>query len=324
VHSSWTTYAQFGAKLAERIVPGPNRSYIPLVVSNGKIEQQPYKEAGFTAVNFGTKNITNTIPSREAAKFLLPNFGRRTLENKGTQFEQMIGNARALMEHARSTGNLEAWSGFYNLAHQHAAELAGRYGISHLQASGVIASMSGGGGEWEINKENADRFLTARENGVDITPKMLSGVEGNRIANAHMIMNGHDARDVLGDMKERNFMESIHNPEGESITVDTHMHHGMTGWKRPWRISSIPEIGRNTGGGGAPGLDHPAVYNFMSEAIRGVSQEYGMHPNSGQSTMWYANKNLVGGKNGTPPPHHPNFETYFPGLIPGIRYRERG
>jgi hypothetical protein len=298
--------------MAERIVPGKTKSFIPLSISDGKIEQLPYKEAGIIAVNFGPRSVTNTIPAAAAQKYLLPTFGRKTLTNFGTQFQQMTENAQALMRHAESVGQADHWSHFYEDAHAHATHLADRYGITHAQASGILASMSGGGGEWETNKENANRFLEARENGVNIGTKQLKGVESSRINNAHLIFDGANPQEVLGKMKERNFMESIHDPSGDSLTMDTHMHHGMTGWKRPWRGA----------GGGAPGLGDPRVYHFMAEAVRGVAADAGMSPNAAQSTLWYANKDITGGLAGSVPPHHPRFAEYFPKVKPGIMYRK--
>jgi hypothetical protein len=298
--------------MAERVVPGRTKKDIPIVVSNGTIEQQPYKEIGVKAVNFGNRSVTNTIPGKAAATFLIPDFGRKTRANLGIQFGQMIDNTRALMGHAEAQGKKEAWSTFYNDAHEHAAHLSARYGITHAQASGILASMSGGGGEWETNKSNANRFLEAKENGTAITTAHLQNVEGNRLANAHAIFDGGDPREVLGNMKERNFMESIHNPSGDSLTVDTHMHHGMTGWKRPW----------GEAGGGAPGLQDPRVYHFMSEAVRTVAGEHNMEPNQAQSTIWYAQKSLLGGKSGSVPPHHSRFQEYFPSVRPGVQYRK--
>lgn len=298
--------------MAERIVPGRTKRDIPLVINDGTIEQKPYADAGITAVNFGPRSVQNTIPKAPAQAFLLPNFGRKTRANFGTQFQQMIDNTHALMTYAQQQGKAEEWSHFYPMAHAHAQHLAERYGITHAQASGILASMSGGGGEWETNKENANRFLEARENGVNIDKKQLKGVETSRINNAHLIFEGANPQEVLGNMKERNFMESIHNPAGDSLTIDTHMHHGMTGWKRPWRGA----------GGGAPGLEDPRVYHFMAEAVRNVADSSGMDPNSTQSTLWYAQKHLTGGKSGSVPPHHSRFAEYFPTVRPGVQYRK--
>lgn len=297
--------------MAERFVPGRTKRDIPLVVNNGLIRQKNYADVGIEPVNFGPKSTTNTIPGAAAENALL---GRRTAANVGRQFDTMVQNTRALMEHAKSTGNIKDWSQFYPKAHEFAAQLERAHGgLTHLQASGLVASLSGGGGEWEKNQENAMRVLHAHQTGTELGTSDLMGVEGSRLENARHILRGADPREVLGNLKERNFMENIHNPEGDHVTVDTHMYHGMTGWKRPWRTS----------GGGAPGLQDSRVYHFMAGAIKDVAHEYGLNPNEGQSTTWYANKDIVGGKVGSVPPHHPRFAEYFDPkkVTPGKRYR---
>lgn len=297
--------------MAERVIPGPTSRYIPLVANRGALSQKAYSDVGIQPVNFGPKNTTNTIPGAPAENALV---GRRTTAHLGRQFDTMVQNTRALMEHAQSTGNLHTWSQFYPKAHEFAAQLEREHGgLTHLQASGVVASLSGGGGEWEKNQENALRVMRAHQSGTDISHSDLMGVEGSRLENARSILRGANPREVLGDLKERNFMENIHNPEGRQVTVDTHMYHGMTGWKRPWRGS----------GGGAPGLQDSRVYHFMAGALSDVAHEYGLNPNEGQSTAWYAAKDISGGKFGYVPPHHPRFGEYFdPKVVtPGKRYR---
>ena len=308
--------------MAERFVPGRRKNNAVLRISNGDISQQVLHNAGIEAVNFGTTSVQNTVPPQAARLYTLNQPGRRTLK-LSRQFDTMIGNTHALMDYASSRGKTREWSQFYAHAHDYAHELSHRYRISHEQASGIIASMSGGGGEWEKNKANAEKFLAAHEAGVVIKPSQLSGVEGSRITNAHRILAGEDPQEVLGDLKEGNFMRSIHNPEGDSLTVDPHLHHGMTGWLRPWRVTPNPEIGRNTGGGGgAPGLQNEHVYHFMAEAVRNVANEHGLSPNEAQSTIWYAKKKLTENVLGSVPPHHPNFESYYPTVRPGARYRK--
>lgn len=308
--------------MAERFVAGRQKNNAVLRISNGDISQQVLHNAGIEAVNFGNTSVQNTIPPKPARLYLLNQPGRRNLK-LSRQFDTMVGNTNALMDYASSRGKTQEWSQFYAHAHQYAHDLSHRYSISHEQASGIIASMSGGGGEWEKNKANAEKFLAAHEAGVVIKPSQLSGVERSRIANAHRILAGEDPQEVLGNLKEGNFMRSIHNPSGDSLTVDTHMHHGMTGWVRPWKVDLNPALGRvNTGGGGAPGLQHEHVYHFMAEAVRNVANEHGMSPNEAQSTIWYAKKTLTNNVLGSVPPHHPNFESYYPRVRPGVRYRK--
>jgi len=215
----------------------------------------------------------------------------------------MVENTRALIEHAKSQGTLEEHGVFYERAHHFASHVSKELGISHLHASGMVAALSGGGGEWETNKQNVLTLIHHIKNNLPISHTDLVGVEQSRLNNAHQIFKGNTPREVLGDLKEGNFAETIHDPNTKDhVTVDAQMFHGMTGWKRPWRGA----------GGGTPGLQDPRVYKTMGKIISGVSEEHGLSPGAGQAVAWGANKSVMPGVSGTVPPQHPKFQNYYP------------
>lgn len=287
--------------MAKEIQPVSKR-YPTLVSEGGVLHQKPYKEVGITPINFGAKTITNTIPGASAEKYSQGE-RKRIVPHIGRQFDQIAQNTRALMDHAKSQGKIEEWSTFYHDAHDFAHKISQQLGIPHLHASGFVAALSGGGGEWETNKANAVKLAHHIKHGIPITHKDLAGVESSRVDNAVKIYRGASPRDVLGEAKEGNFAENIHDPLSDNhLTIDTHNFHGMTGWKRPWRGP----------GGGTPGMQDPRNYRTLAGIVKEVSQEHGLAPAAGQSVTWWSNKSVMPRVSGTVPPQHPNFQNYYP------------
>jgi len=283
------------------IQPIKNKRNPTLVVdSNDDVHQKFFHDAGVQAINWGMGSKQNTIPTGSVPGFE----GRRSnLANLGRQWDLMGSNSRALLDYAKSTGNLQHWSDWYNEANGVSRSLSKTHRINSRTASGVLAALSGNGGEWGTNKINADKVISAFKEGNPITDiSSLKGIEEGRLGKAHAILAGGDPREVLGDAKEGNFFENIENPSNpNAVTVDTHMYHGLTGWKRPWKS-------------GTPGLADSRVYHFMSGVIHDAGKDFGLDPNAAQAGMWEAIKDLSakqGGVHGTPPPQHSAFDLHY-------------
>lgn len=232
---------------------------------------------------------------------------------------QMLGNADALLAHARRSGRFDDWGAFYFEGNQTGKEMGKMYGVGHRVAHGVLAALSGNGTDWTTaNVPNAHKVLHAvtQENRVP-KPEELTNGESARINNAVRIIKGEDPETVLGTLKEGNFFKNLHNPEGDEITVDTHMGYGLTGWKRNW-------LGA---GGGAPYLQQPTVYNMFDRIVRDASEANNLSPSVGQAVMWGAVKDLYNMKSGSPAPEHERFGEYYdvkdPRFPQNIRTRQK-
>lgn len=232
---------------------------------------------------------------------------------------QMLGNADALLAHARKTGRFDDWGAFYYEGNQTGHDMGKMYGVGHRVAHGVLAALSGNGTDWlSANVPNAHKVLHAvTQEGRVPGPEELVNGESARINNAVRIIKGEDPEHVLGNLKEGNFFKNLHNPDGEEITVDTHMGYGLTGWKRNWQGAA----------GGAGYLQQPSVYTMFDRIIRDVSEANNLSPSRGQAIMWGAVKDIYDKKSGSPAPEHERFGEYYdvndPRLPREIRTRQK-
>jgi hypothetical protein len=278
-------------------------SRFPTVVKDRtRLNQKMMADKGLElAVSPGSK--TNSMSEKEANEQL----GRLKL---GKQFTGtaavMEANAGAVIEHAKKSGSFEASRDWYFRANKSANSLAKKYAVEPHQAAGVIAAMSGGGGEWETNKRNADTFIHNHVTGNHHLNVVSSfhGVESSRIANSAAIMMGAHPSTVLGDLKERNFFENINDPEGSTgTTQDQHMNNALRGWKKPWRGL----------GGGSTELQKPAVSELHDAITKKVGASFGLKSIEAQPVIWDAAKDIYGRVSGTPTPSHPAFAEYYSG-----------
>jgi hypothetical protein len=277
--------------------------YPTLVKDRTDLNQKMMADKGIKlAVSPGT--ISNSMSEKEAQEQL----GRL---KEGKQFTgaaaTMLDNAHAAIEHAKATGTFDKSRGWYFEANNHAKRLAARYGVDTAQAAGVIASMSGGGGEWNVNKLNAEKFIQNHVTGkhTDNVVQNFHGVEGSRIANAAAIMSGTHPHQVLGDLKEKNFFDNINSPESAGVgdtTQDQHQNNILRGWKKPWRGL----------GGGSGELQKPGVYRLHQEITALAGASHGLAPIEAQPVVWDAAKSIYGSISGTPTPTHPAFADYYP------------
>lgn len=274
--------------------------YPTLIRDRHRINQQPMLQKGLELAVSPT-TTTNSMTDVEAGKQLARVAKGQPLTGAAAT---MASNVDAVIESAKKDGNFDGSREWYFKANNFAKHLSQKHNVSEHQAAGVLASLSGGGGEWETNKRNADRFLNFHINGQQqlIHPKNFHGVEASRLANAASIMLGDHPNKVLGNLKENTFFENIHNPEGSGSqsTQDTHMSTVMRGWKRPWR-------GR---GGGAPELQKPNVYKLYQGITEQVGKSHGLTPIETQPVVWDEIKR-IGPKKGTPMPTHPEFANYY-------------
>lgn len=274
--------------------------YPVLVKDRANLNQKMMADKGLQlAVSPGSK--TNSMSEKEANEQL----GRLKM---GKQFTGtaavMEANAGAAIEHAKKSGSFEGSRDWYFRANRSANGLAKKYAVEPHQAAGVIAAMSGGGGEWENNKKNAEKFIAnhVSNNHHLNTVSNFHGVESSRIANAAAIMTGAHPSTILGDLKERNFFENIHDPEGSTgTTQDQHMNNVLRGWKKPWRGL----------GGGSSELQKPAVSELHDAITKKVGASFGLKPIEAQPVIWDAGKAIYGRTSGTPAPSHPAFANYY-------------
>ena len=213
-----------------------SKKYPVLVKDRQELNQKMMADKGLKLA-VSDKSLTNSMREKEANEQLERSAAGKSFTGTAAT---MLDNAEAVMEHAKSTGMMATSRDWYFHANTHAKRLASRYGVDLAQSAGVIASLSGGGGEWGVNKRNAEKFILnhVTNNHAENMVQNFHGVEGSRLANAAAIMSGIHPHAVLGDLKERNFFDNIYSPETagvEDTTQDTHMNNILRGWKKPWR-----------------------------------------------------------------------------------------
>lgn len=274
--------------------------FLSLIQDRTTLAQKPFHEVGVNFVQFPQSKL-NSIPA-DYAREQNERFAAGKKFTGGAA--AMLDNAHALMESAKKRGTFQQSRDWYANAHDFAKGLAKRHGIDVAQASGVIASLSGSGGEWEVNKRNADKLIGLHNAGraAEIHPQNFHGVESSRLANAVAILHGQHPRQVLGDLKEGNFFENINDPGNQDITTqDTQMSFGLKGFKRPWQGAA----------GGARDLQHPEVYKLQHNITAAAGKSFGLSPIETQPVLWDETKALTPGKSGTPVPQHPLFGEYY-------------
>jgi len=140
-------------------------------------------------------------------------------------------------------------------------------------SAGVIAALSGAGGEWGRNVRNAESFMK--------TGKLVYGAVGENVEKARRILEGEHYRTVLPKgLKEVNFADLIVNPEDpRGVAVDTQHYDLSTGLKMPWK-----EARR--------GLESQGRYNTIADATRMVAERKGILPNQLQAIDWLVWKEL--------------------------------
>lgn len=140
-------------------------------------------------------------------------------------------------------------------------------------AGGVIAALSGSGGEWVKNVRNAESFIK--------TGKLPYGTVGDNVEKAQKILEGEHYTTVLPKgLKEANFARVIINPnDPHAVAVDTQHYDASTGLKMPWK-----EARR--------GLESQGRYNTIADATRMVAERKGLLPNQLQAIDWLVWKEL--------------------------------
>ena len=172
------------------------------------------------------------------------------------------------------------------------------------QSAGVIAALSGGGGEWEANKRNADKLIGMHNAGLhhEINPQNFHGLESTRLSNGIAILQGQHPLTVLGTAKEGSFFQNIHDPGNSGVsTQDTQMSFGLKGWKKPWRGTT----------GGASDLQQPSVYGLQHDITAAAGRAHGLEPNQAQPVIWDEVKALTPKKAGFPVPQSRDFGDWF-------------
>jgi hypothetical protein len=291
--------------------------YPTLVKDRQNLNQKMMADKGLKLA-VSEKSSTNSMSEKDAQEQL----SRLSLGKQLTgPASVMLDNANAAIEHAKKSGTFEQSRDWYFNANRHAKSLAKKYGIETHQAAGVIASMSGCGGEWNVNKANAEKFIhnhVSNNSHLNTDAKNFHGVESSRLGNAAAIMAGAHPHAVLGDLKEKNFFDNINAPETAGVadtTQDQHQNNVLRGWKKPWR-------GR---GGGSGELQHAGVYRLHQEITAMAGKAHGLEPIEAQPVIWDAGKDIYGRISGTPTPNHPVFADYYDsGIVPSRFHKTFG
>jgi hypothetical protein len=123
---------------------------------------------------------------------------------------------------------------WYGRAHDDAAAMAERHGVSPDTAVGVIAALSPGA-EWGANKRMADAVLATRKAHPDLDPERLAHVAKaehhlaaphgyDPLIKASRIASGEPPGNVLTGAKVRSFYNNIRDPrDPRHVTIDSHM-----------------------------------------------------------------------------------------------------
>lgn len=273
--------------------------YPTLIKDRSNLNQKMMADKGLQLA-VSPESRTNSMSEKEANEQLARlKMGKQFTGAAAT----MESNAMATIEHAKKSGTFGESRDWYFRANRVAGALAKKYAVEPHQAAGVIAAMSGGGGEWENNKRNAEKFLQNHVSGNAHlnTVKNFHGVESSRIANAAAIMSGAHPDSLLG-LKEGSFFHNINSPEDANVTTqDMHMNNILRGWKKPWRGL----------GGGSAELQKPAVFQLHDEITKKAGAAFGLKPIEAQPVIWDAGKDIYGRTSGTPTPNHPAFAEYY-------------
>ena len=228
------------------------------------------EEAGFKFVE-RISPTSNKLPVRQAsAPSTVPSSSGRM---SGHQFGQVIHNIDTAIKTAspdvQREGNL-----WYPKAHE-IADVISKGDVE--KGAGIIAALSGNGGEWGRNVREAEHFV---RHGV---PMEGSKATGQQILDATKIRDGEHFRTVLPKgLKTANFAELIANPWDEhAVVIDTHAADIAGGLKMPWK-------------GADRGLGSIGRYNTIADATRVVAERRGMLPSQAQAASWVSWKAQAG------------------------------
>jgi hypothetical protein len=163
---------------------------------------------------------------------------------------------------------------WYAAAHEQAADLAERYGVTVECAAGAIAALSPSC-EWSRNLELAEAMLATGD---------ASHPYGDAIRKARRIRNGEAPLEVLGGDKVRSFYSNIVDPEGSiDVTIDRHAFDVCAGRVTDDATRKALELGgRRTPSG------KTRNYVTLERAHVSAARILGVRPHQVQAVTWEA------------------------------------
>lgn len=239
-------------------------------MANPRNYPQHLGAAGFKFVE-RISPTSNKLPIRQAsAPSTVPT---TSAAMTGHQFGQVIHNITRAIDTA-SPEIIKKGELWYPQAHEIADVISKG---DPERSAGVIAALSGAGGEWEKNVREGDYFM---KHGRVPEGSKATAVQQEQ---ATRIREGEHFRNVLPKgLKTFNFAELIANPYDEdAVVVDTHHADIAGGLKMPWQ-------------GADRGLGTAGRYNTIADATRIVAERKGMRPSQAQAIAWESWKKQAG------------------------------
>jgi hypothetical protein len=172
----------------------------------------------------------------------------------GVNYETIVRRILATFDQA-TPSDIEAGATWYDEAHDIAADLAGRHGLSLEQSASVIAALSPRT-TWARNIAGAVLFIESIE--------ILPGLIGTNVARARTaLVDGYNG---LGQgPKVASFARNIAG-DHESVTVDV--------WA--CRVADLDETL----------LSRKGAYQMVADAYRAAARRRGVNPATMQATTW--------------------------------------
>ena len=160
---------------------------------------------------------------------------------------------------------------WYQDAHDHAADLAERHGITLRQSVGIIAALSPSTA-WERNLQLASTLIQTGD---------CAHAYGECITKARRIRNGEDPTDVLGGPKVRSFFRNILYPTRPgAVTIDRHAFSIAVNAPQRARTRTLSDADLKRG------LSRRGAYTLTAAAYRCAARRLGILPQDLQSITW--------------------------------------
>ena len=181
-----------------------------------------------------------------------------------------LSNLQAVLDLATEAD----WSSglnWYATAHAAALQLSGRYGISTVQAAGIIAALSPQNG-WENNLTAAELFLQDPTRDVHFH---------DACEKARAILQGAQPLTALRGQKVRSFYRNIADPSRPgAVTVDRHAAAILTGLTTPEWNSRYQKT-----------LERRHFYRLAAAVYRAEARRLSILPHQVQAVAWLVQSN---------------------------------
>lgn len=171
---------------------------------------------------------------------------------------------------------------WYEDAFSIAVTYAARYGVTQVQAVGVIAAISPGS-EWSLNIRNAATLLDSHAKG-EVLPLVGSyGWRNVRKCEKILATKWHhsEVRDILKGPKVSAFFSNILGIDDDSVTIDRHAKAAAMGRRLKDDETTVTA----------------KQYREIAAAYRNVAKHEGLEPKQLQAIVWVVWKRLLSEEN---------------------------